>query len=983
MSTNQSFSDTANQLKAESSQISVTFNGGSPTSTTGTVTWTIPSPSIGCGVDSLQYAGAVIVAKNTPITPSDYPQNGVIYTADPTLDSSIHAGDKVGDSIVIGAFYETAKKSSGQPLTTSLMVTDFNTKTPYYICVFPVDSQFRYFNEGIRAYSNNIDNLKQDTSLPSTQTVEFATPIIGSTGTNLTPGFLYTFEFILDTNYDYAFSRKRDPRTSPTAQIFPIQVNGTESGTYDQLLTEIRKQISLIGNPLISPVPPNQGGLYWNASEKTLYEFDGVQHNVVDGVLVEAFNPAVVVNGTMWFEPSSKQLYVYNSGWVVSTYTTSVDDPTTSTCSEFWFNGSQAYSWNGTTWCEVDTILSSTDPSCPTITCGAFWYDETQSVLNKWDDKTQRWVPTSAIVWDRAPNNLTDGTFWFDVTNNQLFTYNGGNWQEETALFISDVQPTLPAIDSFWFNPITEELKQWNGTSYTLQECIVWHQDPTDTSSCDLWWNTVDDSDVLNVWDSVHLEWDEVASFTIGSTDPHANPIMVDGTIWVETTTGSVYEWNTTDWVSIAPILSVTDPTIPSTGSFWYNPETNTFKQWSGTTWTNVDPTESTTDPSVIPTGTYWFNTSNNVLSVRNGMMWLAAAYSSTPLTPKLGDLWYNSSTDILLEWTGSSWSEAEPIITVEIVDGKLIFTSRDVGANIYLGIDKENNNTLFEALQPTATIWTPTLGGDGKSSVPSYLEPGVGTDGSPDERRLIMDNIRRRLGAPTVNVELDQHTLNLCIDRAIEMLRQRSMIYKRGFFFVDIVPRTQVYRLTNRQLGYHKIVNVMGCHRFTSAFMTSAHGSGAYGQVVLQQLYSMGTYDLTSYHLIAQYIEQMEMLFSTRISYSWDEPSRELAIYHSFYTHETMLLDCTVERTEQELMNDRLTKPWIEKWALAEAMFTLAQIRGKFSTLPGASGGVSLNSSDLASSAQTLKDECINEIEDYIVSRPDDLGMESQFVIG
>ena len=981
MTINQSNSDTANQLKAESSQISVSFDGGTPTGTTGTILWNIPTPAIGCGIESLQYSGAVIVAKTTPITPADYPQNGVIYTADPTLDPNIHSGDKIGEGIVVGAFYEASKKAADQPLTTSLVLTDFKPNTPYYLCVFPVDSQFRYFSEGIRSYSNNVDTQKGELSLPSTQTVEFKSPIIGSTGTNLTPGFTYSFDFILDTNYDYTFSRKRDPRTSPTAQVFSISVDGTNAGTYDLLVSEIRKQIDKIGNPLLSPTPPNEGALYWNATERTLYSFDGQQHNPVNGVLVEGSNPSTVVNGSMWFNPDTKVLNVFTAAWNVTPYTSSIEDPTTVVCSDYWFNGTQMYLWNGTTWCEQITVLSPNDPSCPVINCGAFWYNESESILNRWDDKTQRWIPVSAIMWDVAPNSLSDGTYWFDISTNRLYVVSGGSWQEETALFITETQPSLPSLNSFWYNPSSEELKQWNGTSYVSLDCIVWNVDPTNVASCDLWWKSTDDT--LHVWDVVHSEWDQVSNFTINSTDPHSNPLLEDGTIWVNTDTGSINVWNSTNWIIITPTLSTTDPTIPTTGSFWYNPENNSFKQWNGSSWIVVDPVESITDPSVIPTGTYWFNTSNNVLSIRNGVMWLATAYSTIPLTPKRGDLWYNTSTNTLLEWNGSAWVESTPIINVEIKDGKLVFTSKDLGANVYLGIDKDNNNTLFVALQPAATIWTPTLGGDGRSSIPSYLETGVGTDGSPDERRLIMDNIRRRLGAPTVNVELDQYTLNLCIDRAIELLRQRGMIYRRGFFFIDIVPRTQVYKLTNRQLGYHKIVNVMSCHRFTSAFLTSAHGSGAYGQVVLQQLYSMGTYDLTSYHLIAQYIEQMEMLFSTRISYSWDEPSRELALYHSFYTHETMLLDCTIERTEQELMNDRLTKPWIEKWALAEAMFTLAQIRGKFSTLPGASGGISLNSSDLASAAQTLKDECLGEIDDYVVSRPDDLGMESQFVIG
>ena len=40
---------------------------------------------------------------------------------------------------------------------------------------------------------------------------------------------------------------------------------------------------------------------------------------------------------------------------------------------------------------------------------------------------------------------------------------------------------------------------------------------------------------------------------------------------------------------------------------------------------------------------------------------------------------------------------------------------------------------------------------------------------------------------------------------------------------------------------------------------------------------------------------------------------------------------------SEQDLLTDRFTSRWIERWALAESRMMLAEIRGKYATLPGA----------------------------------------------
>jgi hypothetical protein len=253
------------------------------------------------------------------------------------------------------------------------------------------------------------------------------------------------------------------------------------------------------------------------------------------------------------------------------------------------------------------------------------------------------------------------------------------------------------------------------------------------------------------------------------------------------------------------------------------------------------------------------------------------------------------------------------------------------------------------------------------------------------DERLKLMNEIRYELGYPIVDVELSNEQLDFAITKALEEIRSKtSVAYKRGFFFMHVNAETQRYLLTNKVQGMDKIVTVLGIYRLTSSFLSSAHGAGVYGQIVMQHLYNMGTFDLLSYHLMSEYTELMEILFAGRITFTWNEQKRDLWIHHRFPFHERMvLIEAATERTEQDIIADRWCRPWIRKFASAQARMMLAETRGKYSTLPGAGGAVTLNASDLRQKATEDIQACMDEIDNYQVDRPEEYGLGAQMVLG
>lgn len=956
MSTFDSFADSPFQIFTEGQEITIRFTRTGPNA--GRITWNIPVPAHGCNSDTLAYNGIVVTLDNTAITTLKTPVDGTYYTSDPTADRNLHAGDKIETSLVVGAFYD-------DKTTTSIDVTGLLPNTPYYISGFAVDAQCRYHSDGVHAYSLDYEGANETLDTSGSQVVRLGSyGVLPAASTGLNFGEPYDFLINID------------------GKDYPIEIDGGNAATYGDLVTAINNELGKLLNAPQGPVAPNTGTYFWNVTRNELFQWDGATHVPLD-VVVETTDPTVLTSGRYWYNPTSGTLQRWDTPiagiWNSTTVIKYAQDLTSLGCDDYWFSGVNAYQRDGNVWCEKTLWNQINDPTIPVLpVCGSYWYSEDEQVLYKWEDTD--WAATSAIYWNTDPTLLPTGTFWFDLTAQSLSQRNGATW--DSIIVTIGVEPTTPAPNVFWFDPSTEELWQRDAgnTAWNPLSVLVWEGDPTIQGSCDLWWNS--STDVLYVWDVTTLSWVAVVAFIQSVINPAAAPTVATDDLWYSPSSDTLNKWDGGEWVSVSFISFPTDPTSLVVDEVWMNPLTNMWNRWDGAVWQNFDPIDSTLDPSLLPTGTFWYDTTSVQLKQWNGSTWVALTYSTIPLTPTKGALWFDTTTTTLREWNGTSWIISPGLATTELnSDGNLLFTSTSSGSTSFITLV---DGVLFSSLTPIGTILDPTPGSDGINPVPMYQQHGVGDDGTTDERRELMDSIRAQLGYPVVDVELTKYQLDTAVTSGIEALRKRSSsAYKRAFFFMDVRRGQQSYLLTNKTVGFNKIVTVMGLYRMTSAFLSTAYGNGVFGQVVLQQLYTMGTFDLLSYHLVAQYIEQLEDLFASRLMFQWNEHTRKLDILQSFSQTEKILVDATIERTEQELLTDRWTKTWIEKFALATARLMLGEIRGKYASLPGAGGGVALNASDLMSRADADILELLDQVDNYIVNNVEEYGMGTTFILG
>jgi len=958
------YQDSPNKIVSEGREISLKLERTSPT--TGNLTWNLPKGAPGCSIDDLAYNGMVIVADNVPINLNQTPSNQVYYEGDPSVNRNIHAGDKIGSGIVVGSFYDDKK-------TTSLEVTGLVPNTPYYFAGFAVDNVGVYHREGVHSYSQDYQSDSQDPDTAGCQLIELG--VLATDSTGLVPSNTYSFNIKID------------------GEDHSLSVLGSDATTYQNLIDTINVSLSTLTNPYVGVNPPGYGTIHVTPAEH-VYAWNGSLDVELDAI-ISAVTPTTPIIGSYWLNTDNNVMNMwFGVNWIPQAGIYHKTDPSTPKCDDFWLNTNSGFRWDGNVWIPVTTYNQPTDPaSDPLLACGTHWLNTTTNALYRWDTEegsctvgtlvTGVWTQVEALSRNDDPRYIPDGVYWYNSTtpNGLLRIREFGRWNAaERPQFHSVTPPTNPVFNSLWINPATEQLFQWSGSSWVelVNKLIIWETDPLVPTPGQLWFN-----DHLYAWDAVNNEWIQVASFIESDVNPANTINITNQSLWNNDST--VKQWDGMQWVDACTIQYTRDPTNLMVGTLWNNTTTNTWHVFNGVSWDSVDYIKHDSTPTNVTLGQYWYDTSTHSLYVWNGVSWVPLMFQTTPVNINVNTLWYNPSSRIVSYWTGGEWLPFS-VPSVSLTEaGHLKFISGTTGSKSSININELTvPMRLFNALVPAGRIQTPFNGTDGLLPTPSYNQLGVGTDGSAEERRALVDSILMQLGHPTIQVELTKPQLEFCIDRGLHTLRRMgSSGYERVYFFMMLKGEQQHYQLTDQTVGFHKITNVLGIHRMSSAFLGTAEGQGVYGQMVLQHLYSMGTFDLVSYHIINEYIELMEKMFAGNIMYSWKEKTRTLSIHQNLWKDERVLIDAMIERTEQDILTDRFLNNWIMNWATSEACLILAEVRGKHSSLPGAGGGISLNSSDLRIRAEAGFAKCIQELDDYVANNIESIGMNASFIMG
>lgn len=970
------FSDTPNQIRSEGQQINTAFirNGDG----TATIKWNIPAPVAGCSAEDQAYDGIVVVVSDKP---ADYiessPKDATYYTADPTFDPDLHAGDKIGDARVVGAYYH-------DKTTRELLVQDVTDKTPYYVSVYAVDAVGRYHREGSHSYSiaTGADEYNATGDTPAHHDIGIDLDTINNgTLTGLVSGTDY-FLTVRINNTEYV-----------------VNIEGHDAPTYPDLVNAINRQFVL----LTDATRKNLGCLtqyYYDTETNKLYHWDFDKYVEVP-VLNNPDDPKFPILGTYWYDGAF--LWVYeSSGWVSVPLITLSFDPQNPECGNVWFDGTDTWMWDGSKWCLLYTYNDTVNPLLPPgMSCDDYWFDETEMVLNRWKIDINGWNEVDAIYMSTDPNTIGPGDYWYDSSTDLMFSrLAGGTWSELTNIDYEERNEAgeldSPVAGQYWYIPSEQTFyrRTSTNTSWIELEYTLAVSDPTVRGSCDLWWNSSPSIDDLYSWDVTNSVWVPVGSFTQGTINPAMSPEVEENSAWYNPETGTIQILTTSDcsFKDVEYISWPTDPTDLEYGVGWVDDDGN-FKLSDGAGgWIDIIPLLSPTDPYVVVTGTFWYDMTNDMLYTWDGTQWVEVTTLDTMEYPEVGELVLNDVDEMLYTWNGTTWVPTDAIAGVMLIaenkpgiPNVLCFYTSSVGCTVSIFVKPESDNLLTH-LTATVQYYEPADGNSRLERGQTWRTLGIGDDGSPDERREMHTIVRQRLGAPTQKVELTTDQIDEALNAALGMIRKFSGYgYHRNYFFLDLKPNQQKYTLTDKCVGFNKITGITYLYRMRSGFLTGMGRGSAdvYGYAALLHLYRTGSFDMLSYHLVSSYIEDMQILFADHLTFTFHENTRQLHLYHTVFDNERVLADCYTERTEQDLFTDRETREWIKRWAVAESKMMLSQIRGKFQTLPGPNGSTTLNSQELITQGETEKQELLAELEDRSMQNLEEAGQGATFILG
>ena len=384
-----------------------------------------------------------------------------------------------------------------------------------------------------------------------------------------------------------------------------------------------------------------------------------------------------------------------------------------------------------------------------------------------------------------------------------------------------------------------------------------------------------------------------------------ANQLKIfDGRRWVDgTSTNITLRTPGNTFVPLARMSAqVNAPAAPILGEMYYDYVIERVQYWDGASWV--------------------FPTSANVL-FNTGTSTVPAFV--TPITiepeplrdPYIGQLFYNTTTRDLNAWNGTSWNKV---------------------------------NTDQQGVASSDKI-------------------SIGSDGSYDERIRLIKVLNSQMGWPQLCVELQEEQFNIAIDNALDNYRQLSSgAYRRGFILYKLIPGQQKYYLNSAIDKTDHIVDIHKIHRIGPLGVYGGGPQDVWAHAFAQQYYDLtaGGGSLLSTHLVAAYGEELNRMFAGDLAFQWDEQSHELVLLRAIRGYETVVIEGMLERSEQEILQDRWCKQFIQNWALAELKMTLGLIRSKFASgTPGPGGTINLNGELLVSEARQdmieLKEELLN----------------------
>lgn len=243
--------------------------------------------------------------------------------------------------------------------------------------------------------------------------------------------------------------------------------------------------------------------------------------------------------------------------------------------------------------------------------------------------------------------------------------------------------------------------------------------------------------------------------------------------------------------------------------------------------------------------------------------------------------------------------------------------------------------------------------------------------------RVMLYKRIELGLGAQMVDVELDVQHLDLAIDLGIIKLRQRSDgANLEKDIFIHITRDIQEYTLPEEVQEVRRLYR-RGVGAYTNGGVNFDPVDAAFYNIYMLQPNRSG--GLATWDFYNQFLETTELLFASQYNFTWDVNNHKLTLIRRPTADEEVVVRVYVRKSDDDLIRDPYTGPWLLSYASAKAKYMLGEARDKFpGGFPGPNGNVTLNGSALKQEAQAEMDKLEEQLLNLVTS-----GEGYAFVIG
>lgn len=247
------------------------------------------------------------------------------------------------------------------------------------------------------------------------------------------------------------------------------------------------------------------------------------------------------------------------------------------------------------------------------------------------------------------------------------------------------------------------------------------------------------------------------------------------------------------------------------------------------------------------------------------------------------------------------------------------------------------------------------------------------------DYREKLKKTILLMLGDGSTDVELTDDHLEMAIDNSIANYRAwSSAATEEAFLYLKFYTGESVYTLPNEVQVVKKIYrrgngvisgNTSAVDPFSLAYANTYLLSAVSG-------FSGGS--LLTYHLYHSFNNDASMMFGREVMFTFNSFTKKMVIERDVRGEEEVLVHVYQKKPEIMLFQTELTYPWIRDWALSEAMMILGRARGKFSSIPGPQGNVTMDGDRLRQEATDMQVALRERLRRY-----EDGGLPLSFIIG